>query len=185
MDVNIIFQTKEVIKNFLRCWQENSSWLCSICNNYEFKIIMWWNKGFRWMLRENWQLKSPVTDIYLLDELKWPLRVLGHWWRMAAHLVDLHSLLQGPGLRVGGSEDPELSLDQGAVGQVHSADVKVDHSVVRVGGCWLYHIWMDELEKTKTSQNSNSEERSNDVSCFGKCCTTVPLFWYSDALSRM
>lgn len=123
--------------------------LCSICNNYEFKIIMWWNKGFRWMLRENWQLKSPATDIYMLVELKWPLRTLGHWWRKAAHLVDLHSLLQGPGLRVGGSEDPELSLDQGAVGQVHPADVKVDHSVVRVGGCWLYHIWMEELEKNK------------------------------------
>ncbi|TNN45478.1 hypothetical protein EYF80_044337 [Liparis tanakae] len=44
------------------------------------------------------------------------------------YLRDLHSLLRGPGLRVGSSEDPELGLDQGAVGQVHAAHVEVDHA---------------------------------------------------------
>lgn len=60
----------------------------------------------------------------------------------AVHLVELHSLIQGSGLRVGGPEDPELGLDQRAVGQIHAADVKVHHSVVRVGGRWLDHVWM-------------------------------------------
>lgn len=59
----------------------------------------------------------------------------------AVHLVELHPLLQGPGLGVGPSEDPELGLDQGAVGQIHPADVKVHHAVVRVGGRWLDHVW--------------------------------------------
>lgn len=94
---------------------------------------------------------------------------------MAAHLVDLHSLLQGPGLRVGGSEDPELSLDQGAVGQVHSADVKVDHSVVRVGGCWLYHIWMDELEK---QEQARAQTVRNDPTTSRVLENVVPLYLY-------
>lgn len=59
------------------------------------------------------------------------------------YLIDLHSLLRGPGLWVGSSKDPELSLDQGAVGQVHSTNVEVDDSVVGAGGCWLHHIWME------------------------------------------
>lgn len=62
--------------------------------------------------------------------------------RTAAYLIDLHSLLRGPGLRVRSSEDPELSLDQGAVRQVHSADIEVDDSVVEVGNYWLNRIWM-------------------------------------------
>jgi len=57
------------------------------------------------------------------------------------YLIDLHSLLGGPGLRVGSSEDPELSLDQGAVGQVHATDVKVDDSVMGVEGYRQQRIW--------------------------------------------
>lgn len=94
---------------------------------------------------------------------------------MAAHLVDLHSLLQGPGLRVGGSEDPELSLDQGAVGQVHSTDVKVDHSVVRVWGCWLYHIWMEELKKQKQTR---AQTVRNDPATSCVLENVVPLYLY-------
>lgn len=62
--------------------------------------------------------------------------------RSATHtyLIDLHSLLRGPGLRVGSSEDPELGFDQGAVGQVDPTDVKMDDSVVGAGCYWLHRV---------------------------------------------
>lgn len=73
----------------------------------------------------------------------------------SGYLKELHSLLRGPGLWVGGSEDPELSLDQGAVDQVHLADVEVDDSVVRAGCRWLHGVCR------KRNQTKKDEKRSN------------------------
>lgn len=67
------------------------------------------------------------------------------------YLVELHSLLRGPSLWVGSSEDPELSLDQGAVDQVHIPDVKVDHSVVEVRCRRLHSIWTGKKSSTMTN----------------------------------
>lgn len=80
------------------------------------------------------------------------------------YLIELHPLLRGPGLWVGGSEDPELSLDQSAVSQVDSADVKVDDSVVGAGCCWLHRI-LREQNKALWMTNAPTTSRA-----FTQCC---------------
>ena len=57
------------------------------------------------------------------------------------YLIDLHSLFGGAGLRVRGPEDPELGLHQGAVGELHAADVEVDRPVVGTGRLRVHGVW--------------------------------------------
>lgn len=85
------------------------------------------------------------------------------WSLSRIYLIDLHSLLWGPGQRVGSSEDPELSLDQRAVGQVHSADVEVDDSVVRVRGSRLNRIWTKKNTRRMTNDPTTSHADFDDV----------------------
>lgn len=96
----------------------------------------------KWVTAEEWVLsayksceKPAITD-YMLLLLQSEHGCTLHGF----YLIDLHSLLWGPGLRVGSSEDPELSFDQGAVGQVDPTDIKVDDSVVGAGCYWLHRV---------------------------------------------
>lgn len=94
------------------------------------------NKKF-WKDRDKASL-TGITNIMLALRQTEKKKVV--WWWYGFYLIDLHSLLWGPGLRVGSSEDPELSFDQGAVGQVDPTDVKIDNSVVGTGFYWLHRV---------------------------------------------